>query len=186
MNEAFKTIPFLPDYEISNCGRVISKERLVRYEHAVTGAEHFRMMERKLLKIYLNDRTGYKFVQPRKDGTPKNCTIHRLVAITWIPNPNNLEFVNHKDGNKHNNRIDNLEWCTNSYNHEHATKTGLKAKGDDIGISVLSDCSVLAIKRMLNEKISHNTIAKYFDVSKTTITHINTGKTWKHLTGRET
>ena len=68
---------------------------------------------------------GYRFVCLRKDGVNKNHMIHRLVAQAFIPNPYDLPEVNHKDGNKQNNRIENLEWCTRSENLNHAVQIGL-------------------------------------------------------------
>lgn len=61
-------------------------------------------------------RTQYKKVTLTKDGERKDLLIHRLVAEAFIPNPNNLPVVNHKDGNRLNNTIENLEWCTQQYN----------------------------------------------------------------------
>lgn len=60
--------------------------------------------------------TGYKKVGLSKQGKQKQFLVHRLVAMAFIPNPNNYEFVNHKDENKTNNVVENLEWCTKSYN----------------------------------------------------------------------
>lgn len=68
---------------------------------------------------------GYKFVCLRKDGKNKNLLIHRLVAEAFIPNPKNLPCVNHKDGNKQNNNVENLEWCTQGENLKHAVEIGL-------------------------------------------------------------
>jgi hypothetical protein len=70
--------------------------------------------------------SGYKMIFLKKDKKAKMFSIHRLLAIHFIPNPNNLPQVNHKDGNKLNNSIDNLEWCTQSHNIQHAYDTGLK------------------------------------------------------------
>jgi len=67
------------------------------------------------------DKQGYKTIKlyDDGDGTYKRYKIHRLVAITYIPNPNNLLQVNHKDGNKQNNHVDNLEWVTPKENTQH-------------------------------------------------------------------
>jgi hypothetical protein len=65
---------------------------------------------------------SYRYVQLRKDNRWKQYSVHRLVAITFIPNPNNHPTVNHIDRNKHNNRVDNLEWCSYSDNVKHFWK----------------------------------------------------------------
>lgn len=179
--EIFKIIEEFPEYLISNCGRIKTVARPLRYVHAVTGKEHTRQVAERFLKVFENNRTGYKFIQPYKNKKPHTRTIHRLVAQTFIPNPDNLGYVNHKDGNKHNNTVENLEWCTNEYNHEHATRTGLLAKGSRIASSKLNERAVEAIKRMLKDGISHSQIGKWFGVSPSNITSINTGKTWNHI-----
>lgn len=58
-------------------------------------------------------------------GKKRNVLVHRIIAETFIPNPDNLPCVNHKDGNRHNNRVENLEWCTYSENSRHALDSGL-------------------------------------------------------------
>lgn len=68
---------------------------------------------------------GYEFVCLRKDGHNRNRMTHRLVAEAFIPNPDNLPVVNHKDGNRHNNDVSNLEWCTQGQNLKHAVEIGL-------------------------------------------------------------
>lgn len=70
------------------------------------------------------DKCGYRHVILNR----KNCNVHRVIAETLIPNPNNLPCVNHKDGNKLNNSVDNLEWCTHSENTLHSFRTGLQKK----------------------------------------------------------
>ena len=80
---------------------------------------------RKQLKTYFT-KTNYECIKLVKDGVRHNHSIHRLVAETFIPNPYNKPEVNHIDGNKSNNSIDNLEWVTPSENKLHALSTGLK------------------------------------------------------------
>ena len=78
-----------------------------------------------LLSIRNDCCWGYVFVTLNKNGKPKNYKVHRLVAKTFIPNPLNKAEVNHIDGNKLNNCVDNLEWVTRAENQKHAIKNGL-------------------------------------------------------------
>jgi hypothetical protein len=71
-------------------------------------------------------RGGYLFVSIAKDNSRKAPTVHQLVANAFIPNPDNYTCINHKDGNKLNNSVDNLEWCTPAENNKHAYSTGLR------------------------------------------------------------
>lgn len=170
--EEFKTIIGFPDYEISNFGRVKTRERLIRYVHSVTKEEHFRKSVSRFLKVQFNNRTGYKFVQLYLDKKMYNKTLHRLVAENFLPKSNG-EYVNHKDGNKHNNVKENLEWCTDEYNHAHATITGLKKTKEK-----LNETCVYAIKNLLKSKLSHTKIAAIFGVSPSLITQISSGQIW--------
>ena len=179
--EIFKIIPEFPDYLVSNFGRVKTKSRLLRYVHAVTKKEHFRKSEERFLKIQFNNLTGYKFCQLYKNNKMSNKTLHNLVANTFIENQKKLPCINHIDGNKHNNCVDNLEWCSNEYNHKHATETGLKAKGEQIKSSILNENSVHAIKWFLNKGISHTELSKAFKISRPAITLISLNKTWKYI-----
>lgn len=78
----------------------------------------------RILRQYTN-RSGYKYIRLYYNGVSNNWTIHRLVATLFIDNPQNLPQVNHKDGNKENNHVSNLEWCTAFYNNKHARDMGL-------------------------------------------------------------
>lgn len=93
-------------YKITKDGNVINK---------TTG---------KIKSFYISNN-GYKRVSLWIDGKQKKMSIHRLVALTYIPNPNNLPQINHKDGNKLNNNVDNLEWCNQEHNTKEAYKIGL-------------------------------------------------------------
>lgn len=105
-NEEWKTIEEFPKYEVSNNGKVRNKTTL------------------KVLSSFIQN-SGYDVISFSKGRTSIKRTIHRLVAIAFLPNINNLKYVNHIDGNKHNNTVSNLEWCTNSENILHARRTGL-------------------------------------------------------------
>lgn len=75
-------------------------------------------------KTYISN-SGYERVVLFKNGIGKKFSVHRLVAEAFVPNPNHWEMVNHKDGNKLNNLVSNLEWCDASHNMKHAFSTGL-------------------------------------------------------------
>lgn len=116
MQETWKTIKGYPNYEISNLGNVKSLSRITRNAKC----SGYKRKER-LLKQFSNKK-GYLMVKLYSEkNKSKSITVHRLVAQTFIPNPNNLPQVNHKDENKMNNSVDNLEWCTNEYNHNYGT-----------------------------------------------------------------
>lgn len=103
-NEVWKQIDNLP-YEISSLGKI-------------------RNLKGKILKTYIQN-SGYEQIKLNYQGLHIHKSIHRLVAETFIANPLNKLYVNHIDGNKLNNTVNNLEWCTNSENILHARKTGL-------------------------------------------------------------
>lgn len=102
--EEWRQIRGFPDYLISNCGRVKSLRRDYKY------GSHGDII------LKTNDRKGYRGVTLFRDGKRYYKSVHRLVAEAFIPNPDNLPLVNHKDEDKTNNRVDNLEWCTRLYN----------------------------------------------------------------------
>lgn len=105
-------------YEVSNMGRVKSLDRLVKRNN------HFDRKKGRILSPSINSL--YPMVRLSKNGEHKSTFLHRIIAIAFIPNPNNKPQVNHIDGNKHNYSISNLEWCTQSENNAHAFATGLK------------------------------------------------------------
>lgn len=97
-------------YQVSNLGRVRSMDR---YDNL----KHFRKGKILIQHIY----TGYLYVSLCKNGKIKMYRVHRLVAMAFIPNPNNLPQVNHKDENKQSNIVENLEWCDARYNMNYGT-----------------------------------------------------------------
>ena len=100
-------------YEVSNLGRIRSVSRTVRTGN---GKGYERLIESKILSPSING-SGYKIIILKKPNHKVICrTIHRLVAEAFIPNPNNLTDVNHKDEDKMNNNVDNLEWMTHKDN----------------------------------------------------------------------
>lgn len=135
-------------YQISNLGRVKSLKTWIRQYNNYVEKE-------RLLKPCVNS-AGYYIVVLYKDKHKKTFSLHRLIAQAFIPNPNNYPQINHIDGNKKNFNINNLEWCTQSYNMIHAFKNGLEKPS----------------KPMLNKKGELNPLSKkvlQYDKNKTFI-----------------
>ena len=105
-------------YEVSNDGEVKS---LLRKQIGIN-----RVTKEKILK--LSNVNGYKYVGLKKDGISKMEIVHRLVAMAFIPNLQNKPFINHLDGNKTNNNVNNLAWSTNKENQLHSYRV-LGTKG---------------------------------------------------------
>ena len=112
-------------YQVSNTGKVKSLERTVRC------ARGYKIVPEKILEGYDNGN-GYLYVKLCKEGKKKQYRINRLVAQAFLDNPNNLPEVNHKDEDKANNCVENLEWCTKQYNIEYSRAKAV------IGISKVS------------------------------------------------
>ena len=104
--------------------------------------------------------------------------VHRLVAIKYLPNPENKPQVNHIDGNKTNNRVENLEWVTNKVNREHAVKNHLHASGDKCPWAKFSAKDVVEIRK-LYPTYTVTEIAKMYKSNRGTISDIIHWKTWK-------
>lgn len=107
-NEMWRPIVGFPKYEVSNTGKV----RSLDYRHTGVTKE----LRQK------TDKDGYKAVRLFWNGKDKHFLVHRIVAMAFIDNPNDLPQINHIDENKGNNNIDNLEWCTAKHNNNHGTK----------------------------------------------------------------
>ena len=140
-----------------------------------------RRCKNKLIKSqYLND-AGYYMISLSRNNKSKPYRVHRLLAMTFIPNPNNLPEVNHIDGVKTNNNLDNLEWVTHKENMSHAFRIGLANNtGEKNGQSVLTADQVLQIKKMKG-KLSQQKISELFPISRSTIQGIFNGRLWKHV-----
>lgn len=110
--------------------------------------------------------------------------VHRVVAIAFLPNPENKETVNHKDGIKQRNFLSNLEWATQKENIHHSwnNKLATSRKGTKHHSCKLTEMEVFEIRKMAKSKIDYREIAKKFNVAKSTITNIKKGKSWAHLT----
>lgn len=117
MTEIWKSIQGYEGlYEVSNLGNVRGLDRPFRNKQGIA------MMKGRVLTPFYDSKQGYYKVKLCKDGKHKNFRIHRLVALAFLENPFNYTDVNHKDEDKTNNNVDNLEWCTRKYNNNYGTK----------------------------------------------------------------
>jgi len=176
-NEVMKKIQGQKGYYIDKNGNVFSKRRAVNKKDG-TGFKSCIVKEVRRLKPQIT-MNGYLTVT---FGDRKRKLVHRLVAIMLIPNPENKPYVCHKDGNKRNNHIDNLYWGTAAENMADCKKHGTYICGEKSVKSKLKEIQVLEIKRLLKKgSMSQHSIAKKFDISRSTIRNIHLNISWKHI-----
>lgn len=158
-------------YEVSNLGQVRNTKT------------------KRVLTRGINNRDGYWQVYAWVDRKTVGANIHRLVAETFVPNPEALPCVNHIDGDYLNPVATNLEWCTHKENTKHAIdvlgrdfasklKTG---KGEESGAHILTDTDIRSIKRLLSAGWRQSDIAARFGISQTNVSSIKRGLTWSHV-----
>ena len=126
---------------------------------------------------------GYNYVSLHGPLGKQNLMVHRLVAIAFLPNPDDKDQVNHKDGNKRNNCLSNLEWATQFENMQHAVATGLSPKGELSYLSKVTEADVLAIRLASADGHSMKELSEAYGVDRGTISAMLLGKTWKHVGG---
>ena len=143
-------------YEVSNMGRIKS---LPKHSHK----------KEMILKSKLT-KDGYYETTLLKDAKPKYIRTHRIVAEAFIDNPLHKPEVNHIDGNKLNNRVDNLEWCTGSENQIHAYKLGLQKPS---GGAILNRKKIRCIELNVIKDSMHEMQRYLFQIGKTNNTRIN-------------
>lgn len=162
--EQWKDIPgFENKYQISNTGAVKSSCR-----------------NKEIIMSPALNTFGYPKVGLYKDSKYTSATVHRLVAEAFIDNPDNKPQINHIDGNKANNNVSNLEWCTNSENMQHAWRERLckPQNGSTNGMSKLTEQDVLNIRA--DERVLRDISAQY-GVNISTISNIKNRKLWLHI-----
>lgn len=161
-NEQWKEMPGYEGlYEVSTCGQV----RSIR--------EDKNTFYGRLLSPCRTTK-GYRQVRLSKKNVPKMFKCYRLVALAFIPNPESKIGVNHKNGNKVDDRVENLEWATNQENVDHAC-------ANDLMHSKLTTNQAKTAKKLLSLGYYFRDIAKMYGVHAATIHDIKQGKTWKWL-----
>ncbi len=168
-------------YEISSLGNTKSLERRVR--NSPTGSE--RIVKEKILSPGLGSH-GYLTVRIGKES----ILIHRLVAQTFIPNPKNKPEVNHKNGIKTDNHVENLEWVTRRENMQHAVKVGLQKHANSYGnhqgelnhSSKLTESQVKEIRKLYDiGNFTYMELSEKFGVHYSVIARIIKREKWKHI-----
>jgi hypothetical protein len=183
MYEIWKDIK---NYE--GCYQVSSRGNIRRLDTQIPFEGTLSIRQGREIKTTRNSK-GYLTVVLCWKSLRKTYNVHRLVLETFVPRPDqNTLQVNHKDGNKENNSLENLEWCTASENQLHAYKYNLKGKGSKAGMAKLDENKVLEIKKRLKnnqENIAKNKlyklIAKDYGVTGTSIKWIDKERTWRHV-----
>lgn len=152
-------------YEVSDEGRVRSVDRDLLCADGVTYHRKGHAMKLSL------GASGYLVVNLRKYGQSNVKPVHKLVALAFIPNPNNYPVVNHIDGDKTNNNVSNLEWTTYSGNNTHALRNGLRSPRGNTIAQLRDDGSVVGIYRSTCEA------ARKTGISIGSISHCLNGRT---------
>ncbi len=168
-------------YRVSNLGRIRS---IGRYVKTKGNGKQWRLG--KILKPRMN-RYGYLQLCLSIRGNVKTYTIHRLVTQEFIPNPENKPCVNHKNNDRTDNCVENLEWCTHKENEEHKVSCDRQAKGEKNGTAKLTNIDIRFIRHLKDDfNLKQRDISKVMGyvgkrVCQRTINTILNGITWKHV-----
>lgn len=177
MNEIWKNIPGLENcYRVSNFGNFKSIGKIE------TGKRRIIVRKDRLLSP-VHESNGYLQIGLIVDGKQKRFLAHRLVALTFLKPVTGKDFVNHKNGIKDDNRVENLEWCNKSENCKHSFLIGTQCnKGEQHPQNKVTNIQVLEIRAKFIPRIySSRKLAKEYGLSKTNILDIVNRKTWNHI-----
>jgi hypothetical protein len=182
MEEIWKDIEnFEGLYQVSNLGRIKSLKRTVLSKNQV--CEFNVYLEEKIIVPGL-DTWKYYRIGLSKNSVRTTIKVHREVAKAFIPNPENKKEVNHLNGLKTDNRVENLEWSTSLENMRHAYKTGLHVNwsGEKANAAVLTEKEVKCIRHMyFNLGYTLKRLGLIFSISPTMVGYIKQEKYWTHV-----
>lgn len=183
--EMWKDIPgYEGYYQVSNRGKVRSVARTIKYSGR--WGKTTKTIGGKLKKL-VKDKNGYLRTSLYKNGKSIRRGSHQLVAWAFLPNPQKLTCINHKNGIKDDNRVENLEWCTPEYNENHAKENGLKAKGVQNGLSKLTPRDIKDIRERYVKGVNQynpgtgKSLRDKYKISNTHLIRIVNRVWWKHI-----
>jgi len=156
-------------YEVSDLGRVRSLDRLIAYK----GTE-MKAFRRGRILVGVPDKNGYRHLVLCKNGKQKTLMVSRLVAIAFIPNPENLPDVHHKDFDQGNDSAINLEWTTHKQNIQHSVNGGRYAKK-------LNSRTVSEIRTRVANGESQASVARDLKLRYATVHLAANRRTWRHI-----
>jgi len=156
-------------YEVSNLGNISSLAKAHKGE--------------RFIKKTGRTKQGYRNIVLSLNKEPKTFLVHRIVAMAFIPNPENKRCVNHINGIKDDNRIVNLEWATHSENNIHAFDTGLRLhKGEKHHRAKITELDVLKIREMYSTGAANsNEISLLYNIGSRMVLYIINRRSWKHI-----
>lgn len=176
--EDWSTIDGFNGYAISSLGKLVSYARSWQ-----AGNGGWRTKEESLYAPHIS-RFGYNHQSLRSnEGNTVDWRICRLVAIHFVPNPNNYPVVNHIDGIKTHDFYYNLEWCTHKRNTQHAFDIGIKhgLNGESNGMSKLNEAKIKEIREKYNGGIYYKDIAKEYGIHELHVFSIVNRRCWAHV-----
>lgn len=162
VEEIWKPVPGIEKYHASTLGRIknIRTGRIVRGENS----KGYRRLE----------------IWDSETKTPYRVFMHRMVLITFVPNPHNKPCSNHKNGRRWDNRVENLEWVTHQENIKHANKSGFCLVGSERYNAKLTESDIPKIRQMIKDGVKQKDIAVKFDIAASVIHKIKKGTHWSH------
>jgi hypothetical protein len=185
-------VQFLSDRLIKTLNKKYMDKKKVEEWKDIVGYEN-RYKISTLGRVYLktkdrvcnlrNHNKGYKYISLYgNDKSEKRFLVHRLVAMAFIENSSiDRNCVNHKDGVKTNNSVDNLEWCTRSENNKHASETNLVSNGSSRWNSKLDDLKIKSIREIYSNGVYQRVIAEKFNITQGQVSMIVNNKNWKQV-----
>jgi hypothetical protein len=168
--ESWEKIEEFPNYAVSNLARI------KRITHPVRTAGG-------IIKQHIN-QSGYWEVTLKHGKIRKRRQVHRLLALAFLPPDPPRDELNHKNGVRHDTRLENLEWVTHQENMWHAYNVldGQALRGEEATQAKLKENDIHQIRELLKSGMTLIAIGKLFGVSGTAIYYIKSGRNWKHVT----